>query len=63
MNSRAAERYIYSGAMPLRDALLLGFVAGILCWIGPLWRATVAVVRRERTRRLTRARLYALVRS
>ena len=49
--------------MPLRDALLVGFVAGMLCWIGPIWRATAAVLRRERTRRLTRARLYALVRS
>jgi len=49
--------------MPLRDALLVGFVAGMLCWIGPIWRAAVTMVRRERTRRLTRARLYALVRS
>ena len=49
--------------MPLRHAFLVGFVAGMFCWIGPIWRATLALVRRERARRLTRARLYALVRS
>lgn len=54
---------VYCRAMPLRHTLLVGFVAGMLCWFGPIWRAIVALVRRERTRRLTRARLYALVRS
>ena len=63
MNSRASTGYIYCRAMPLRETLLVGFLAGVLCWTGPAWRATLALVRRERARRRTRARLYALVRS
>jgi hypothetical protein len=47
----------------LRDTLLVGLIAGMLCWAGPAWRAMTALFRRERARRRTKARLYALVRS
>ena len=60
MNGRANATYVYSAAMSLLREVFLMMVGGSLLFVTG---ALAAVwVRRGRVRRLTRARLYALVR-
>jgi hypothetical protein len=60
MNGRAGARYVYSPAMALLREMFLMLLGGSMVFLTGA-QATVWV-RRERVRRLTRARLYALVR-
>lgn len=61
VNSRASHEYVYSRAMQLmRDALGAGLSVGLLFLAGSTFRFFADRFRRERVRRQTRARLYAL---
>jgi len=60
MNGRAGVRYVYSPAMSLIREVFLLLVGGSMLFVTGTQAAVW--VRRGRVRRLTRARLYALVR-
>ena len=65
MNSRASIACVYCRAMMqqlLRDAVPFAVAGGMLYCTNSVWRLVASRVRRERVRRLTRARLFAVVR-